>query len=293
MFPSSILDAMARGDVLQITLFCLLFGFACATAGAVAAPMLAFADAVAGLAFPFTGYIMLLAPAAVFASMAVTVAGNGSPSAFAGLAGFIVAAWIAQLFFTLTVQGASLLLSGLRLRDFWREVREPFLVAFATTSSAAALPQTLAALTRLGVPERVLGIVAPLSLSFNLCGSCIHLAMAALFTAQAGGVRLTLRDQILILATLKLTSKGVAGIPRANFVVLTGRFSSFGLPLEGLTILLGLDALVDPVRTGVNVLGHAIAAPVIARWEGHRWNTSVTPSNIVETAIEESPVPPA
>ena len=141
------------------------------------------------------------------------------------------------------------------------------MIAFATTSSAAALPQTLENMERFGVPKRILGVTAPLSLSLNLNGSAIHLAMAALFVAQAAGIDLSFEQQILILLTLKVTSKGVAGIPRANFVILTALFTNFGLPLEGLTILLGVDALIDPVRTSVNVLSHCAAPAVVARWE--------------------------
>ncbi|MEO7650010.1 MAG: dicarboxylate/amino acid:cation symporter [Bryobacteraceae bacterium] len=269
LFPASIFDAMARGDVLQITLFCTLFGVACASIGAKAEPVVTFAGALAAVAFRYTVYVMYLAPPAVCAAMAATVAESGG--AVAGLALFVAAAWGAQAFFCLAVQGPSLALSGLPARTFWREAREPFLVGFATTSSAAALPQTIAAMKNLGIPERIFGLVTPLSLSFNLCGSSIHLAMGTFFVAQAAGIRLSLAETLAILTTLKLTSKGVAGIPRANFVVLAGLFSTFHLPLEGLTILLGLDALIDPVRTSVNVLGHCVASPVIARWEGVEW----------------------
>ena len=164
--------------------------------------------------------------------------------------------------------GGGLLLFGISLRRFIHFVREPFVIAFATTSSAAALPQTLENMGKFGVPKRVLGMVAPLSLSLNLNGSTIHLAMAALFVAQAAGIELSIERQILILLTLKLTSKGVAGIPRANFVILAGLFESFGLPLAGLTMLLGVDALIDPVRTSVNVLSHCAAPAWVARWEG-------------------------
>ena len=265
-FPASIVDAMARGDILQIVIFTSLFAAAVSAAGSRARAVTGFAEALTAVAFQYTRYVMMLAPLAVFSSMAVTVAGNGS-LALAGLARFVAAAWAAQTLFAATVFPLSLWLAGIPLGVFLRAVREPFLVAFATTSSAAALPQTIEAVDRLGVSKRIAGVVTPLSLTLNMTGSSIHLAMGALFAAQAGGVALTFGEQLAILATLKLTSKGVAGIPRANLVILSGLFSQFGLPAEALPVLLGIDALIDPIRTSVNVIGHAVAAPVMARWE--------------------------
>ena len=266
-FPTSIVDAMARGDVLQIVVFCFLFGVACLAVGERAKPVLVLADAVVAVAFRFTQIIMYLAPAAVFAAMAGTVATSGV-EVLLGLARLFGAAWGAELLFLAVVFGGSLLASGVPMRRFVHFVREPFLIAFSTTSSAAALPQTLENMERFGVPNRILGVVAPLSLSLNLCGSTLFLGLATLFVAQAANVPLSFDQQLLILLTLKLTSKGVAGIPRANFVVLTALFQSFGLPLEGLGLLLGIDALIDPIRTSVNVVGHCAAPAVVARWEG-------------------------
>jgi proton glutamate symport protein len=266
-FPTSIVDAMARGDVLQIVVFCFLFGVACLAVGERARPVLVLADAVVAVAFRFTQIIMYLAPAAVFAAMAGTVATSGV-EVLLGLARLFGAAWGAELLFLAVVFGGSLVASGVPMRRFVHFVREPFLIAFSTTSSAAALPQTLENMERFGVPNRILGVVAPLSLSLNLCGSTLFLGLATLFVAQAANVPLSFDQQLLILLTLKLTSKGVAGIPRANFVVLTALFQSFGLPLEGLGLLLGIDALIDPIRTSVNVVGHCTAPAVVARWEG-------------------------
>ena len=266
-FPTSIVDAMARGDVLQIVVFSFLFGVACLSAGERAQPVLALADAVVGVAFRFTHLIMYLAPLAVFAAISGTVAAGGL-DVLVGLLRLFCAAWGAELLFLILFLGGSLVLFGVPLRRFTHFVREPFLIAFGTTSSAAALPQTLENMERFGVPSRILGIVAPLSLSLNLCGSTLFLGLATLFVAQAAHVPLSFDQQLLILLTLKLTSKGVAGIPRANFVVLTALFQSFGLPLEGLGLLLGIDALIDPIRTSVNVLGHCTAPAIIARWEG-------------------------
>jgi proton glutamate symport protein len=272
--PASIIDAMARGEVLQIVVFCFLFGAACNAVGRRAEPVVSFASAIAEAAFRYTRYVMYMAPFAVGAALASTVANSGAV-ALQGLAKFIASAWGAQALFLIVVIGGSLLIARVPVRRFAAYAREPFAVAFATTSSAAALPSTLESMERFGVPERILGLVAPLSLTLNPTGSTIHLAMATLFVAQAAQIHLSFEQQVLILLTLKLTSKGVAGIPRANFVILAGLFSTFGLPAEGLTLLLGVDALIDMVRTSVNVMGHCAAGPVIAKWEG----CELTPSS--------------
>ena len=265
--PTSIVDALARGDVLQIVVFCFLFGLACLSVGRKARPVVEFADALAEVAFRYTDYVMYLAPLAVFAAAANVVAGGGTGT-LEGLASFVATAWVVQgLFLALFLMGC-LALCAVPLGRFAQFAREPFLIGFATTSSAAALPSTLENLQRFGVPRRILGVVAPLSLSLNLNGSTIHIAMATLFVAQAAGIEIPLEQQFVILLTLKLTSKGVAGVPRANFVVLAALFEGHGLPMEGLAVLLGIDALIDPVRTSVNVVSHCAAPPVVARWEG-------------------------
>ncbi|WP_438480813.1 dicarboxylate/amino acid:cation symporter [Oleiharenicola lentus] len=280
--PVSIIDAMARGDVLQMIVFFILFGIACLAAGKSAEPVLAFADSVANVAFKFMNIAMKLAPAAVFAAMAGTVA-NGGLDALTGLIRLFVASWLAELLFLIVVLGGSLVLMRVPIKRFIRFMRAPFLVAFATTSSAAALPQTLEQIERFGVSRRVIGIVTPLSLSLNLNGSTLYIGLATLFVAQAAGVSLSIEQQLLILLTLKITTKGVAGIPRANFVVLAALFQSFGLPLEGLAVLLGVDALIDPIRTGVNVICHGTAPTVIARWEGETFPThDADPPPVVE-----------
>ncbi len=265
--PTSVVDALARGDVVQIVVFCLLFGLACLSVGDRARPVVDFAEALAAVAFRYTDFVMYLAPFAVLAAVANTVAGAGAEM-LRGLASFVGAAWAAQSLFLVLVLGGSLVLSGVPVRRFARFARKPLLIGFATTSSAAALPQTLENLRRFGVPSRVLGVVAPLSLSLNLNGSTIHIGMAALFVAQAAGIQIPLEQQATMLLTLKLTSKGVAGVPRANFVVLAALFEAYGLPMEGLAVLLGIDALIDPVRTSVNVASHCAAPAVVARWEG-------------------------
>ena len=273
--PTSIVDAMARGDVLQMVVFCFLFGLACLSVGPKAKPVLDLAEAVVAVAFRFTHFVMCLAPAAVFAAMASTVATSGA-GVLVGLARLVAVSWGAELLFLFVVFGGSLLAFGVPLRRFVHFAREPFIIAFGTTSSAAALPQTLENMERFGIPARILGVVAPLSLSLNLCGSTLFLGLATLFVAQAANIPLSFDQQLLIFLTLKLTSKGVAGIPRANFVVLTALFQSYGLPLEGLGLLLGIDSLIDPIRTSVNVVGHCTAPAVVARWEGVKFSTHPT-----------------
>lgn len=265
--PTSIVDALARGDVLQIVVFCFLFGIACLSVGSKARPVVDFADALANVAFRYTDYVMYLAPLAVLSAAANAVAGGGSGT-LQGLASFVALAWFAQCLFLMLVLAGGLFLFGVPLRRFAHFCQEPFLVGFATTSSAAALPKTLENLERFGVPRRILGVVAPLSLSLNLNGSTIQIGMATLFAAQAAGIQLPIEQQLVILLTLKLTSKGVAGVPRANFVVLAALFEGHGLPFGALAVLLGIDALIDPIRTSVNVASHCAAPAMVARWEG-------------------------
>ena len=263
-FPTSIIDSMARGDILQIVVFSFIFGIAALSVGEKAKPVLHFTDSLAEIAFKFTHYIFYLAPPAVFAAMAIT-ASNGKET-LTGLASFIISAWFAQFFFLVVILFGTLALFKVPLKGFIYAIKEPFLIAFATTSSAAALPQTLTNLEKYGIPKKLIGIVAPLSLSLNLNGSTIYLGMATLFVAQAANIHLSMDQQILILLVLKVTSKGVAGIPRANFVVLAAIFPTFGLPTEALGLLLGIDVLIDPVRTSVNVISHCAAPTVIAKW---------------------------
>jgi proton glutamate symport protein len=275
-FPASLVDALARGDVLQVVVFSFIFGVAALSLGEKARPFLAVVDSFAELAFRFTHYVMWLAPAAVFAALAGTLAANRAGT-LAGLVRFVATVWVVELLFLLIVIGGGLALARVPFRRFVARVREPFAVAFATTSSAAALPQTLENLERLGVPRPILGVVAPLSVSLNLNGSTIYLGLATVFIAQAAGVHLTVTQQLAALIALKLASKGVAGIPRANLIVLAGVFPTLGLPPEGLALLLGIDAFTDPIRTSVNVVSHAAAPAIVARWEGARLDADPAP----------------
>jgi proton glutamate symport protein len=267
-FPASIIDAMARGEVLQIVVFSFLFGAACATAGAAARPVVAFAESLAEVMFRYTRYVMYLAPLGVGAAMAVTVGSKGAGVLF-GLGKLIVTMYAAQALFVVLVLGTVMAIARVPVARFVKYVREPFLIAFSTASSEAALPRALENMERFGVPKHIVGFVLPTGYSFNLDGTTLYLSLASMWVAQAAGVHMTIADQLVMMLTLMLTSKGVAGVPRAALVILAGTLATFNLPLEGAAVLLGVDAVLDMARTSVNVLGNCLAAVVVARWEGH------------------------
>jgi proton glutamate symport protein len=267
-FPASIVDAMARGEVLQIVVFSLLFGAAAATIGAAAKPVVTFSEALAEIMFRYTTYVMYLAPVGVGAAMAVTVATKGIGVLF-GLGKLVLTMYLAQALFIAVVLVTMATIARFSLRRFLAASREPFLIAFSTASSEAALPLALENMERFGVPKHIVSFVMPTGYSFNLDGSTLYLSLAAVFVAQAAGIEMTLGQQMTMLLTLMLTSKGVAGVPRAALVILAGTLATFGLPLEGAAVLLGVDAILDMARTSVNVLGNCLATVVVARWEGH------------------------
>lgn len=267
VFPASIIDAMARGDVLQIVVFAFLFGAACAAIGAKAKPVVAFCESLAEVMFRYTNYVMYLAPLGVGAAIAVTVASKGA-GVLLGLGKLILTMYAAQIVFVTLALGSVAMLFRIPVGPFYRAAREPFLVAFSTASSEAALPRALENMEQFGVPKHIVAFVLPAGYSFNLDGTTLYLSLALVFVAQAAGIELTLGQQLLMMLTLMLTSKGVAGVPRAALVVLAGTLSSFQLPMEGVAVLLGIDAVMDMARTSVNVLGNCLASAVVARWEG-------------------------
>ena len=266
VFPSSIIDAMARGDVLQIVVFAFLFGAACAAVGAKAKPVVAFCESLAEVMFRYTRYVMYLAPLGVGAAIAVTVGTKGFGVLFS-LGKLILTMYAAQVLFVVLVLGAVVLLVRIPVGAFYRAVREPFLIAFSTASSEAALPLALENMEQFGVPKHIVAFVIPTGYSFNLDGSTLYLSLASVFVAQAAGVNLSFGQQLLMMLTLMLTSKGVAGVPRAAIVILTGTLATFHLPMEGVAVLLGIDALMDMARTSVNVIGNCLASAVVAKWE--------------------------
>jgi proton glutamate symport protein len=266
-FPSSIIDAMARGEVLQIVVFAFLFGAACAAVGTKARPVVEFAESLAEVMFRYTKYVMYLAPIGVGAAMAVTVGGKGF-SVLVGLGKLVLTMYAAQATFVIVVLGTVIAIARIPLRRFIAAAREPFLIAFSTASSEAALPRALENMERFGVPKHIVAFVIPTGYSFNLDGSTLYLSLASVFVAQAAGVEMTLPQQLLMMLTLMLTSKGVAGVPRASLVILAGTLATFKLPMEGVAVLLGVDAAMDMARTSVNVLGNCLATAVVAKWEG-------------------------
>ena len=268
-FPASIIDAMGRNDVLQVVVFAFLFGAACAAIGAKAAPVVTFCASLAEVMFRYTKYVMYLAPLGVGAALAVTVGSKGVAVLF-GLGKLIVTLYATLALFVVVVLGAVILIARIPLAAFYRAVREPFLIAFSTASSEAALPLALENMEQFGVPKHIVGFVIPTGYSFNLDGTTLYLSMASMFVAQAAGVHMSLSQQLVMMLTLMLTSKGVAGVPRAALVILAGTLTAFRLPVEGFAILLGVDAVLDMARTSVNVLGNCLASAVVARWEGFK-----------------------
>ncbi len=271
VFPVSVIDAMARGDVLQIVVFAFLFGAACSAIGPRAKPVLAFCESLSEIMFRYTSYVMYLAPLGVGAAIAVTVGSKGVGVLF-GLGKLIGTMYAALIVLVVFVFGTVIAIARIPLRRFFRAVREPYLIAFSTASSEAALPLALENMEEFGVPKHIVAFVLPTGYSFNLDGSTLYLSLASVFVAQAAGVQMSFGQQLLMLLTLMLTSKGVAAVPRASIVILAGTLASFQLPMEGIAVLLGVDALMDMARTSVNVLGNCLASAVVARWEGVRFD---------------------
>jgi len=239
--------------------------------GSKAAPILAFCESLSHVMFKFTSYIMLFAPFGVGAAMAAAI-GHKGLGILVNLGLLIMSLYLALVLFIIAVLGPVALLARVPIRKFLRAVREPFAIAFATTSSESALPKAMELMERLGVPKRIVGFVMPTGYSFNLDGTTLYLAMASVFVAQAAesstGIHFGFGKQLLMMLTLMITSKGVAAVPRASLVVLLSTLHSFGLPLEGVAVLFGVDEIMDMARTSVNVLGNCLATVVVARWEG-------------------------
>ena len=271
IFPTSLMDAMARNDVLEIVCFAVLFAMAVIAAGEAGRPVLEFCGSLTHVMFKFAGIIMKFAPFGVGAAIAVTVGEQGLGS-IKTLATLVLTLYGALVIFIVFVFGAVIWLAKVPLKPFVRAVREPFILAFTTANSEAALPKAFDLMERFGVPRGIVGFVLPAGYSFNLDGSTLHLAVASVFVAQAAetttGIHFGVGQQIMMMLTLMLTSKGVAAVPRASFVVLVAALQSFNLPVAGAFLILGVDALLDMARTSVNVTGNCLASVVVARWEG-------------------------
>jgi proton glutamate symport protein len=272
IFPTSIIDAMAHGDVLQIVAFSLIFAMAVSVAGDAGKPVLVWCDSLRLIMFKFAGLIMKFAPIGVGAAIAVTVGGPQGLGALLSLGKLLLTLYAALAIFIIVIFGAVITLFRIPLLPFVRAVRNPFTLAFATANSEAALPDAFAKMERFGVPRGIVGFVLPMGYSFNLDGTTLYLGVASVFIAQAaqsaGAPYFNLGQQLTMMLMLMLTSKGVAAVPRASLVVLIAALQSFHLPLAGAALILGVDAFMDMARTSVNVLGNCLASVVIARWQG-------------------------
>jgi proton glutamate symport protein len=280
--PQSFFEAAATNEVLQIVFFSILFAVALSQVkGRPKEAMLGFCEGLAVTLFKVTGIVMKYAPFGIGAAIAVTV-GHIGIGVLVNLCMLVLTLYGALVVFILVALVPVALLARVPLRAFIRMVKEPALIAFATTSSEAALPKAMENMERLGVSRRIVAFVLPTGYSFNLDGSTLYLAVASIFVAQAAGVSLSLGQQVILLLTLMITSKGVAGVPRASLVILSGTLLHFGLPLEGVAVILGVDELMDMARTTVNLVGNCLATVVMGRWEGEfRLNPAVlTPAAV-------------
>jgi len=265
--PTSVIRAAADNEVLPLVVFSLMFAVAVLLIGERGKPIVELCESIAEAMFVFTGFVMKLAPLGVAAAIGATI-GRSGPGVLTNLAALVGTLYGALAAFLLLVLLPIALWARLPIRRFVQLVREPALLAFTTTSSESALPKALENMERYGVPRRIVSFVMPLGYSFNLDGSTLYLSLASVFVAQAAGREMGFGEQLLLVATLMLSSKGIAAVPRASLVVLAGALSSFGLPLEGIALILGVDVLMDMARTATNVIGNCLASAVVARWEG-------------------------
>jgi proton glutamate symport protein len=265
--PQSFFEAAANNEVLQIVFFSVLFGVALSRAGKSSKlTMLGFCESLSEIMFKLTDLVMKFAPFGIGGAIAVTV-GTSGIGVLRHLGLLIITLYAALIVFVVAVLVPVALLARIPIGKFWRAVKEPWLIAFSTASSEAALPRAFEAMEQFGVPRRIVAFVLPTGYSFNLDGSTLYLAVASVFVAQAAGVEMTLKTQLLMMLTLMLTSKGVAAVPRAGLVILSGALSQFNLPLEGVAVILGVDAVMDMARTSINLVGNCLATAVMDRWE--------------------------
>ena len=265
--PTSAIDAMAKNDVLQIVVFSMFFAIGLGMVGEKGKPMIAWCESLTEAMFKVTNIVMLYAPIGVGAAIAYTI-GSSGVQVMVNLAYLIVTLYVALAAFFLLVLIPVMLLFRIPIVAFFKAIKEPALIAFSTTSSEAALPRAMECVEAFGVPRRIVSFVLPLGYSFNLDGTTLYLSLASVFVAQAAGIEMTIGQQVTMMLTLMLTSKGVAGVPRAALVILAATLASFQLPIEGVALLLGVDALMDMGRTMTNVIGNCLASVVVAKWEG-------------------------
>jgi len=266
--PQSFFEAAVQNQVLQVVFFSVIFAVGLSQVrGRPKDAMLGFAEGLAETMFKFTSIVMKFAPIGIGAAIAVTV-GHSGLEVLKNLGLLVLTLYGALVVFGLLVLLPVARLARVPLGPFFRAVKEPALIAFSTTSSEAALPKAMEQMEAIGVPRRIVAFVMPTGYSFNLDGSTLYLAVASMFAAQAAGVQLSLGQQLLMMLTLMVTSKGVAAVPRASLVILMGTLTSFHLPVEAVAVILGVDELMDMARTTVNLVGNCLATVVMARWEG-------------------------
>ena len=264
--PTSIFQSMAEGNLLQIVVFCLFFSLAICAVGKKAQPVIDILNSVASVMFKFTESVMLFAPVGIFGAIAYTVGSNGIKILF-NYGKIIISLYTALAVFVVIVLIVVCKIVKISVKSLIKAIQEPALLTFTTASSEAALPKAMAIMEKFGVPKSIVGFVMPTGYTFNLDGSTLYLAMAVIFSTQIVGIQLSLEQQLVIMFALMLTSKGVAGVPRASLIVLAGTLTSFNIPIIGVAVLLGIDQILDMGRTTVNLIGNCVATVVIARWE--------------------------
>ena len=269
LMPTNFAEAIVKGDVLQIVIFSVIFGLALLLAGEKAKPVQAFCEGLSQVMFKFTEIIMYLAPIGVGAAMAGAVAEHGL-EVLIPMGKLVGSLYLALITFVVLVLLPGLKWAKVKIGAFFSELRPVLLLAFATTSSESAYPDALKSLEKMGVSNRIASFVLPMGYSFNLDGSTLYLAVASVFVAQAAGIELSIGTQITMMLSLMLTTKGVAAVPRASIVVLSATLVAFGLPLEGIVLIMGVDEFMDMARTTVNLLGNCVATTVVSHWENEK-----------------------
>ncbi len=266
LFPTSVVQSMAEGNLLQIVVFSIFFALAICTIGKKAKPVMDLLNSVCQIMFKFTEFVMLFAPIGIFGAISYTVGSNGIV-VLKNYAKIIFSLYFALFIFVVLVLFAACKIVGISLKSLIQAIEEPALLAFTTASSEAALPKAMEIMEKFGVPKSIVGFVMPTGYTFNLDGSTLYLAIAIIFCAQIAGINLSIEQQLIIMFALMVTSKGIAGVPRVALIVLAGTLTSFHIPIIGVAILLGIDQLLDMGRTTVNLIGNCVATVVIARWE--------------------------
>lgn len=264
--PVSVIDAMAKGDLLQIVVFAIFFALAVCAVGPKARPVLDILQSTCDVMFKFTEYVMKFAPLGVFGAIAATIGQNGI-GILLNYAKLIGITYFSLIAFVVLVLVVACKIIDVPFAGILKTIKDPALLAFTTASSEAALPKAMSQMEKFGVPKSIVSFVMPMGYTFNLDGSTLYLTLATLFCAQIAGISLSIEQQLMIMFTLMLTSKGIAGVPRVSLVILTGTLTSFGLPVVGVAILLGIDQILDMGRTTVNLIGNCVATTVVARWE--------------------------